>query len=190
MSSIALTQIETNQVEAVIRNSKHVPRFVIHLVSDNTIYIDMLRDDKNDPYAIAEDFEGWDKREHYQGASDDDWDDDNWETIWEADNKHEFRFLFPIMSGNDFGYIGHQDVGQPSGDYLCMRVSYQDNNADLKDHKQIALLTLEDPVQAGANNQFTANQNVYWSVKKADDGTYDTWAGAISTNDQTAKTFT
>ena len=121
VSTITLTQLETNQVEAVISGSNYAPRFVHHLVSDNascdaSIYINMIRDGKKDPYTIFDDVEGWDEREHYQGD-----DSDHWRIIWEDDNSHEFKFLFPI--------------DRPAGDYLCMRVSYEDNNADFKDYK-------------------------------------------------------
>ena len=191
-STIALKQVETNQVEAVISGSSYAPRFVSHVVSDESTCDDGLFNNsairpkvRHDPYFIFEDIEGWDERKNYQGD-----DSDNWATMWEADNSHTFKFLFPILSGNDFGYIGRKAVGQPAGKYLCMRVTYNDNNADLKDFKQISLLTLEEPVHEDANYELTANQSVYWSVEKADDNTFDTCEEAISTSGQTSTSFT
>ena len=201
-STITLKQLETNWVEAVISGSVHPPRLVRHVVSDeptcdnalfyeNPAVSDLI---KFDPYFIDEDADrgdSWGSRNHYQGDSDDDdWDDDNWITIWEADNNHKFRFIFPMLSGSSSGYIGREPVGQPVGKYLCMMVSYNDNNADLQDFKQISLLTLEEPVLEGANYKLTANQSVYWSAEKADDDAFDACEGAISTSGQTSTSFT
>ena len=196
-STIVLRQLENNYVEAVISDSEYSPRFVSHIVTDTStcdedLYNNEIQDGrgKYDPYSIFPDLENWDEREHYQGESDDDnWDDDNWETIWKADNNHEFRFLFPVLHGSESGFIGNKPVGRSSGEYLCMRVSYHDNNAEIYDYKNIHLLTLGEPTQDGASYNFTANREVHWLKEKASNDFYDTCEGAVSGSGTRSKTF-
>ena len=195
-STITLRQLENNYVEAVISDSEYSPRFVSHIVTntstcDGDVYDNEMAGGrgKYDPYAIFPDIENWDEREHYQGESDDDnWDDDNWETIWETDNNHEFRFLFPALHSSESGFIGDKPVGRSSGEYLCMRVSYHDNNAEIHGHQNIHLLTISEPTWDGATYSFTANREVHWLKEKTGD-VFDTCEGAVSGSGTRSKTF-
>ena len=114
-------------------------------------------------------FEKWlvnGDRPYYQGESSDDW-----RTIWQADNNHEFSFKYSTIG------LSADSTGtsiKPFGKYFCISVNYHDDLAWADRHatyKSLELLHIErtsaERTDSGIDYKFTANRPVKWLAKKA-----------------------
>ncbi|MYB40063.1 hypothetical protein F4X86_02070 [Candidatus Saccharibacteria bacterium] len=111
----------------------------------------------------------------------------SWSAAWQADNSMEFEFEYPITSwadsDADYSVALH-------GKYLCMSISYWDNNAQFKTYKGFDLMyaemTSKTRTDSGTTYQFSSNRNAHWAQGSAS-GTkcnleVDTTSGQASTS--------
>ena len=113
---------------------------------------------------------------------------DSWLAAWRADNNKEFEFEYPIISWGD----SDADYSMaPHGKYLCMSISYWDNNANFKTYKGFDLMYVEmtskTRTDAGTTYQFASNRNAHWAYGSASGLDCDL---EVNTDDSASNSFT
>ena len=121
---------------------------------------------------------------HYQGDK-----LESWGVAWESDNNKKFKFKYPIMgSGDSYDNDFDQAV---YGKYLCMTITYADNNIQFKTYKRFDLLYVEmtskTQTDLGTTYQFTSNRNARWAQGSASGLDCDL---EVDDSSQTATSFT
>lgn len=168
-STITLKQLNSNQIEAVVSGLKYPLAGVVHVVTDYPTcddtairgsHLPELEDRLDFHELMSEQYERNTDSSYtyYQGQAGD----------W-ADKNRQFKFLFPASGSNEYRYVRDRNTHAPypPAKYLCMKVTFHDNNQFLADYEQITLLTVSNPTVEGYDYQFTASRNAHWSVKKA-----------------------